>query len=263
MRKQFKKIIATVLTATMAMSISVPVFASETSNITESQQYIIDKYDELYEKNNNDNKAALDELVATHDSLELVAYNEYYVTNGEISKAKSAMTDVVFSESMVYDSDWGTYVYASTWEWINLPDESNLEPWDFAGFYIEDPSQLSARELIVYGYNSSGRRVGYINTDINSESGDIALGYNNNYGCTIWVDESTVVEGRIVVPLNYVTGSTTKIHTSYCHSYSTSSVSGIGGSVGIGSVGFDISWNSGVSSWGGVRSTWGLSIQDV
>lgn len=263
MRKKVRKITAIILIAAMAFSVAMPAFASETSNITESQQYIIDKYNELFEKHNNDNKAALDELIATHDSLELVAYNEYYVTNGKNSNARSVMTDVVFSESMIYDSDWGTYVYASTWEWINLPDESNLEPWDFVGFYIEDPTQLSARELIVYGYNSSGSRVGYINTDTNSESGAIALGYNNNYGCAIWVNESSVVEGRIVVPLDYTSGSTTKIHTSYCHSYSTSGISGIGGNVGIGSVGFNVSWNTGVSSWSGVRSTWGLSIQDA
>ena len=154
----------------------------------------------------------------------------------------------------------GTYVYFGTWDWTTSPNETDLAPWDLVGFYTQNSNQLRAQQSIVYGYNSSGSRVMYYNTDSGSSSGSIQKGTDVLSGTVFWFDETNVDHGRITAPLYYTNGSTAKIMTSYGHTWSTSYVTGIGGDISITGGGFSVSWENGVAHWPSLATSPGARL---
>ena len=247
------------VSSTMAFASTV----EESYDQDSSEQYIIEKYDEFFEQNNRNNDAALKDLIASSDSLELVAYSEQSYKDGVPVMARSNMADIKLTDSIIHDSDWGTYVYIGTWDWMRSPDEANLSPWDVVGIYTQNSNDIRAKESIVYGYGLTGRRTVYYNTDTGETSGDIQKGTDVLAGTVYWLDEKYVDNGRIVVPLYYKNGSTSKMITCYGHAWTTSNITGVGGSVSISSLGFNVSWEDKVSHGDNLATSPGARIPSI
>ena len=67
-------------------------------------------------------------------------------------------------------------------------------------------------------------------------------------------------QGRSVVPIGYTAGSNKKVMIEYGHSWATSNITGIGGSVSIDGTGFDISWETNVKHWEGPVTSAGVRL---
>ena len=270
-----RKICTLMLTLVLSLSMCLPAFAQQegTAEYSVEQQKAIDQvtqeYNKLYELNKMDADKALEELVKNVPSLKVVSNNKSYgyIVGDEMVVSEvqlySSPADISFSDSIVYDSDWGTYVYFGGWNWRQTPNETNLQPWDMVGVYTQDSSQIRPREIIVRGYDKNGSRSVYYNTQTGS-SDPIQKGIDSQSGVAFWHDESEVVNGQITAPLYYSsTSETAKIMIQYAHSWTYTSTTGIGGSIGVGSGGFNVSWSTGVYSWPGVISSSGARLADL
>lgn len=252
-----KKIISLGLTALLCFTCGSSAFANNDLVINssdDSEKYIINKYDALFEKNRGNIEATLDELVSSSDSLEIVEYKETFRTIDGQSVHKSSPADVRFTDSIIHDSDWNTYVYIGTWDWINSPGTGSLRPFDVVEVYSQSSYNIAPKHFIVYGYDDNGNRVAYYNSDTEIANGNIQKGIESSTGAAFWVDESEIDNGRMTVPLDYKTGSNTKIMMEYNHSYSETNVDSFGGNISRDGVGFSISWISDVYGWGPITS---------
>lgn len=267
---------------------SVNVFAKEHNIITEEEKRtvamtVIDEFNKLYEKYNGKTEEAIDELVKGSTALKLVANTKttYEVIDGEAVLYKvtengketysisSKVSEIVpnsqmswmhFTDSIVWDGDWNTYVYLGSWDWNPAPDEAYLLPWDCIGFYTQDIDELRTQEYILRGYNSNGASKIYYNTDSGSSSGPVSKGTDNLWGVAFWHDESVVDNGTLSAPLYWTSGSTAKVMMKYGHGWTQTYVTGLGGDASITGGGFSISWDREVSHWPDVATSYGVRL---
>ncbi len=242
----------------------------------------IDKtFTRYYEKFDGDSDRALEALVEEIPSVEIKGRTKSYfdiqdgkpvltkvIKNGKTIYPEgfsifSTMSDIQLNDTLVWDSDWNTYVFLGDWDWKSgQPDETNLQPWDMVGFYTTDPSTAKALEYMVRGYDTWGSRVIYYNTDTDSSSGDISKGTQTQYGVAFWHDETPVVNGTITVPLWYDSqaSSYATVMTKYGHSWTDTNITGVGGSASISGGGFNISWDTGVYHWPDEATSYGEKV---
>lgn len=274
MVRQMKKLLSLGLSFAMLLVCFIPFGAGAATDQfgrTQSEQYIVDTYNKYFAQYNGDAQQALMALLNSKDSLELVN-NEiigYKMVDGELLavnpyvRSESQSSDITFTDSIVHDRDWGTYVYTGTWNWKKYPVHPNPAPYDMVGFYTQDASQVRGMEFFVSGYNQNGALTAYYNTDTGKSSGPIQKGIDAFDGTAFWIDENTVRYGNIIVPLYYNSGSNSaKIMTQYAHSWTSTTLTGIGGQINFasGGGGFNVNWQSNVSSWGHTASSSGVKI---
>jgi len=259
-----KRIISSILCFSLITNLAVQAVAvEETDPAREAQLEVIEAYDRLYEECDHDEERAMEELLELYPSLEVVDSSvTYFDENGkEIKNARSNMTYVnLEGESLVYDNDWDTYVYFGYWMWTYAPDENRLAPYDVVGFYTQSDTEMYPLDYFVYGYNTSGNQVAYYNTVSGERSGYIAKGEDTTWGAAFWIDDNYVRSGRMVVPIDYTPGSNKKVITKYCHSWTTTNITGIGGSVSVGAYGFNISWDTSVRHWESIATSSGVRL---
>ena len=248
-----KKIITWGLSISIFMSMNVPILAAS-SNVQarEVQHEIIEDFDALCEEYNQNEDMAMEELLLLHPSLEIVDSSKTYFDDAGdvIIPTRSDMTDIsLIGDKLVYDSDWDTYIYFGYWEWKQSPDERNLNPFDVVGFYTQNAEEMAPLEYFVSGYNALGNRIAYYNTDSDETSGCIIKGEDTEWGAAFWIDDRYVREGRMSVPIDYTSGSRAKVMLKYIHSWTTTNITGVGGSISIDGAGFDISWETSVNHW--------------
>lgn len=248
-----KKVVTWVLSVAMIMGLCVPAMAvSGSAGAEAARTEMLQTFDELCVKYNQDEELAMAELLSIYPSLEIVdASMKYFDDEGNaVLPTKSNMTDIsLVGDKLVYDNDWGTYVYFGYWKWKNGPDEANKNPYDVVGFYTQSASEMYPLEYFVYGQNSAGVQKAYYNSESGESSGYISKGEDTTWGAAFWIDDRYVVQGRIVVPIDYTAGSNKKVMIKYGHSWTTSDITGVGGSVSIDGGGFDISWETNVNHW--------------
>lgn len=248
-----KRGIALILTIALLMSINIPVLAVNNSvDAREVQHEIIETFDVLCEKYSQDEERAMEELLLLYPSLEIVdSSTTYFDEHGnEVLPTRSSMTDIsLIGDKLIYDNDWDTYIYFGYWEWKKAPDENNLSPYDVVGFYTQSATEMYPLEYFVYGHNAAGNQTAYYNSESGVSTGHIVKGEDTVWGAAFWIDDKYVREGRIVVPIDYTVGSNKKVMTKYCHSWTATNITGIGGSVSIDGAGFDISWDTSVNHW--------------
>lgn len=253
-----KKIFTWMLFFAMLFSLSAPALAAGHDLAAYSAQLeVIEAYDRLYEKHTHDSQAALSELLMLYPSLRVVSSSTaYFDENGnEIRQTRETSGSwITFAnDQLVYDSDWGTYIYTGEWGWKNDPElyETNLDPRDYVVFYTQDPSKVSARGYYVYCYDKNGSSVArYSSFESSNIVGDIAKDVDDtSYGAAFSFKEESVRSGRVVVPLNYTSMSTTRMMIAYVHTWSTTKYTGAEISIGITSAGIGLSWEDGVGVW--------------
>jgi hypothetical protein len=281
-----KKVISIIMITILVFSlVSVNIFADVNDKMdkekSEKTNELMSMYVELYEKYDGDSDKAIESLLKKNPSLTLAdSTKAYYKSDkgklefiGSESKnnasdqntseqitTMSAMSDVVFSDSVVYDNDWDSYVYFGDWNWkLGKPDESNIQPWDCVGFSTNDPSIARAKDYILYGYNTLGMRTIYYNTDSGQSSGEVAKGTENTYGAAFWHNEASVDHGTLTVPLSYY-GGNTRVMLSYGHSWTQTSITGIGGDASVDGGGLSISWDTNVYHWSDTATSYGAGI---
>ena len=247
-----KKLLATVLSIVMVMSMSISAFAVSDAQARQAQYEIIETYNFLCEEYDQNEEMAMQELLRMYPSLAVVEETvTYFDEEGqEVLPTRSSMNDIsLVGEMLIHDSDWDTYIYFGYWEWETGPDELNLQPYDVVGFYTQSSTEMYPLEYFVYGYNSSGDSEAYYNSLSGESSGYIVKGEDTVWGAAFWIDDRYICSGRMSVPIDYVEGSNKKVMLKYDHSWTSADISGIGGSVGIGSAGFNVSWDVGVNHW--------------
>lgn len=257
-----KRMFSVVLSIAMMMSLSVPAFATGDPPEKKRQYEIIETYNSLYEKYNQDDNLAMQELLKLYPSLEVVDETvTYFDENGaEILPTRSSMTDVsLVGDKLVHDSDWNTYVYFGYWEWKKAPDELNLRPYDVVGFYTQDPNEMYALEYFLYCYNANGQVDSY-SSATGASTTFIAKGEDSVWGAAFWIDDKYIRSGRMMVPLDYTAGSNKKVMLKYCHSWTSRNITGVGGNIGIDGAGFNISWDVGVEHWPGPVTSAGVRL---
>ena len=203
------------------------------------------------------------ELLELYPSLEIVDSSVTYFDGdgNEVKNTRSTVNDInVEGDTLVYDSEWDDYVYFGYWEWKVQPNETFLSPYDVVGFYTQSDVEMYPLEYFVYGYDTSGKRQAYYNSDSDESSGYIVKGEDTSWGAAFWIDDRYVRSGRMVVPLDTIAGSNKKVMLKYCHSWSSTNITGIGGSIGVGSAGFDISWDTSVRHWESPVTSAGVRI---
>ena len=258
-----KKIFSVVLSIAMMMSLSVPAFATGDPPERKRQYEIIETYNSLYEKYNQDDNLAMQELLKLYPSLEVVDETvTYFDENGaEVLPTRSLMSDVsLVGDKLVHDSDLNTYVYFGYWEWVKAPDELNLLPYDVVGFYTQNPDEMCALEYFLYVYNANGTVGSYSSVTGVSNTTCIVKGEDNVWGAAFWIDDRSIRSGRMVVPLDYTAGSNKKVMLKYCHSWTLRNITGVGGNIGIDGAGFNISWDVGVEHWPGPVTSAGVRL---
>lgn len=256
-------------------SLSFPAFAKNDGNELTTEQKrialnIIEQYNEIYEEYQGNADVSLEILLSEYPSLELISSSKSsYEPSNDSSlifssdgiEPLSSSSDISFNDNIVYDSDWNTYVYLGSWNWTNgQPDETNLEPWDMIGFYTQDKDELRAQEYIVRGYNTSGVRQVYYNTDSNTVSGSISKGEDTLWGVAFWHDESNVDNGTFSAPLYWTSGATAKVMLKYGHSWTEKTITGVGGSASIDGGGFSVSWDTDVLHWPSIVTSSGVRL---
>lgn len=113
------------------------------------------------------------------------------------------------------------------------------------GFYTQDKDEMRAQEYILRGYNSSGTRTIYYNTDTSSTSGPVAKGEDNLWGVAFWHDESVVDNGTLSASLYYTSGSTAKVMMKFGHGWTQTYITaGLEGEAYITGGGFSVEWDS-------------------
>lgn len=257
-----KRMFSVVLSIAMMMSLSVPAFATGDPPEKKRQYEIIETYNSLYEKYNQDDNLAMQELLKLYPSLEVVDETvTYFDENGaEILPTRSSMTDVsLVGDKLVHDSDWNTYVYFGYWEWKKAPDELNLRPYDVVGFYTQDPNEMNALEYFLYCYNANGQVDSY-SSATGASTTFIAKGEDSVWGAAFWIDDKYIRSGRMMVPLDCAAGSNKKVMLKYCHSWTSGNITGVGGNIGIDGAGFNISWDVGVEHWPGPVTSAGVRL---
>lgn len=248
-----------ILSTVLCLSFAVPAFAQESPQVYSEVQNqaidnLIEEYSRLYEANNQDSQVALEQPISNNESLEIVDYNVAYgyIIDGEMvlldQQLYVSANDLRVTDSIVHDSDYGTYVFLADWNWVRRPT-GRLEPWDMVGFSTQNGQKLSAREIIVRGYDYSGNRIAYYNTMTGGGDGFIQKGDDTIDGTAFWINDQFVVSGQMSAPLTYTLPVSAKCMLKYGHSWTNTSITGIGGSVDIRSGGgFNISWDTGVES---------------
>lgn len=248
-----KKIITWILSVAVLTNLCVPVMAvSDSVGAEEARTEMIKTFDELCAKYNQNEEQAMEELLSIYPALEIVDSSMKYFDDAgnEVLLTRSNMTDIsLVGDKLIYDNDWGTYVYFGYWKWKKSPNEGNLSPYDVVGFYTQSASEMYPLEYFVYGHNAAGTQTAYYNSESGESTGHIVKGEDTVWGAAFWIDDKYVREGRIVVPIEYTMGSNKKVMTKYCHSWTGSTITGVGGSVSIDGAGFDISWDTSVNHW--------------
>lgn len=283
-----KRIISIILLVGLLAMGSLGSFATKNSyeNNNSDKQHkaamkIIDKYYQFYEDTNGDSELAIEELLKSNSSLKNVNHSNtiYDVSNGEaillsvvengeitysnndLITIKSTSANLSFTDDIVYDSDWDTYVYLGTWNWTNgHPDELLIQPWDMVGLFSQNGSEIHAQEYIVRGYNVSGIQQIYYNTDTNTVSGQISKGTDNYSGVAFWHNEYNVDHGALTAPLYWTSGSDAKVMMKYNHSWTSTTITGVGGQVSISGGGFSISWDTRAEHWQDIATSSGVSL---
>ena len=254
-----KRILTFVLIITILLMHTVA-FAESKENTEKRQSLLeqIEEFDRQYQLHRGDAIKAVDAMLASDSSLKRVGEcitSSYRIVNGELISVvdRSSPSNISFTDQIVYDSDWGTYVYHGTWRWKTSPNESNLDPNDVIGVYSTKPNEVSPLDYFINCYNSNNTKVGYYNSNSGITDGSIAKGIETADGAGFWIPEASVVRGNMSVPLTYVSGapsnSTAKIMQYYSHSWTSSNLTGLGGSISIDGGGIDVSWSTGVNSW--------------
>lgn len=110
-----KKVVTWVLSVAMIMGLCVPAMAvSGSAGAEAARTEMLQTFDELCVKYNQDEELAMAELLSIYPSLEIVdASMKYFDDEGNaVLPTKSNMTDIsLVGDKLVYDNDWGTYVY--------------------------------------------------------------------------------------------------------------------------------------------------------
>ena len=231
-------------------------YSNSTEAAHNAQIEISEKYLELCEEY-PDESSAFSALLLLYPSLTVVSQsNHYFDSQGNMvipTRAVSKGEDInLMGDTLVFDSDYNTYVYFGYWSWNKFPsvtDEINLSPYDFIGFYTQSSDELYPTDYFVYGYDNQSNNTAIYNSASQITSGKIFKGVDTPSGAAFWIDERYVRRGRMVVPLDYKSGSKKKVMMQYCHNWTKANVTGIGGQVSVGGGGFQISWDTGVYHW--------------
>lgn len=259
-----KRFLGIIMCASIVMHITLPSIAASEAIAARNAQYdIIETYLDLCDNLGGDHDAAMTQLMSLYPSLEVVDSSVQYYdeTGSKVLPTRSSMSDISFvGDSLVYDNDWGTFVYFGNWEWNNFPIFETLAPDDVVGFYTQDPDEMYPLDYFVSGYNSTGTRTAYYNSDEGTTSGPIAKGEDTVWGAAFWIDEFYVRRGSVVVPIRYVSGSEKKVMMKYGHSWSTTEITGIGGEISIDGGGFNISWENNVNHWSSCATSPGVRL---
>ena len=251
-----KRLIGFLIALTVILQITSPAFATSEDNVAyKAQRRVMDDYFELCDKMGTyaDEDEIFEIFLAEHPSLSIIDSSTiYYDENGEIPVTRCQPSDFnMMKDSLVYDNDYGTYIYFGYWDWKYFDYLENYNPDDVVAYFSEDYTKLQHRPNVyaVYGYDQSGKRTAVYDPASNNMSGAISKGLDNKHGIAFWVNEILVRSGRIVVPTTYKSGANTRMMTSYCHSWTSSTLTGIGGDISLTGGGINVAWSTNVNSW--------------
>lgn len=256
-----KRLLSLLIVSMMIFQITSPAFAALEENVVyRAQRQIMDDYialcDEMGTYANEDEIVAA--LLDMHPSLSIEDCSTvYYDENGEIPTARCSMSEILLAKDyLVYDSDYGAYVYFGHWDWNFIyPHSSQID--DIVAFYSSDSSKLSYLDLkyAIYGYDSSKNRVASIDPENNKYSDQYItkkfLTSGNDLGVAFSINDSVIRSGRILAPVARKSGGTVTMATAYHHVWSETHITGISVNLSILTQGggLSVSWNETVNNW--------------
>lgn len=242
--------------------------AKENVSIQEKTQY----FHEQYGKYQDFNKA-LKKLTNKYSSVEVkfketktvyIDQDGNEVNESDFNSQYVYINEVTWDDSIIYDNDTQKYVYLGGWDWHSGLNGS--EPYDSIGVYTGNPTDIPITEVVIYGYNRFGTQKAYYSTGDGSKSGYIDRSTpptEDNLGVGFWIDDRYVNNGTVSafldgsMPSNK-DDSKNNVYLQYDHSYTASTVTGVGGNVDIKSGGgFNVTWFTDVYGQGSFYSNGG------
>ncbi|MBE5398412.1 hypothetical protein HN020_06740 [Brevibacillus borstelensis] len=234
-------------------------FAKENKNKVSTKKKL-EYFEQQYESTRDFDKA-LEALSNKYGSIQVKSKKETTKkvegeNNSEISP--QFVYSFKYDESIIYDDDSDQYVYLGEWWWGDIVGS---QPWDFIGVFTnnEDTMPISGGSISIKGYDYRGKRTVYFDTAEGSRTkkGSIELATRiSNGGVGFWFNEKYVESGLITAYLEDAsTEFNDRIQMQYEHSRTSTSLTGIGGSAGLGSAGFNVSWQRNVEKDGPYWST--------
>lgn len=271
-----KRILSTCVLLAMICTAIFPVAAyDQEEGKKNSEQYIMDTFGYYYELYDGDVKRATEALIASKDSLSLISIKE---TEPGVEPYASyefgaKTSDMLLIESIVYDNDWNTYVYNGSWEWRGATSTSELhpsnylKPEDVIAVFSQNSNRMRVKQMILYGYNvidGKSKNTCYYDT-LGNPNDNFGFGSSLNVPNmrAFAFDETNVLRGRLSAALSYNASAGSPddlIMMQYCHSWTEVETTGAGFSIGVGSGGANVSWESGVLHWPNPATSNGVEL---
>jgi len=192
-------------------------------------------------------------------------YSNLKVVNsdGEDGKPIKALSNeegwITFTDRIVYDDESDQYVFVGYWEWDENEGFVGRDPYDFVGVYTDNKRSMpiDVDGVVIQGWNGLGDEEAYFDTRTDKKRGKVALAKRaTDAGVGFWINDRYVTNGTITAVLEKVTtNKNERVYLQYDHSWTSTSITGIGGNVSGGGGGFNITWNTGVKYLNPLTST--------
>jgi hypothetical protein len=249
-----RKFTPVVLTLSLLSAPSL-VSAEKTKVLTkqEKREILNKKLDFLREqvRKSKDFEKALKATTEKYKSLKVVDSDpEPLKSKNEISALSSYNEPgwLDLTDRVVYDDEIEEYVFVGYWEWDEDEGFVGDQPYDLIGVYTDSTSimPIDPDGVVLQGWNGLGDEEAFFDTGTDKKSGKVALAKRaNSGGAAFWINDRYVTNGMITAILDGVsTSSKYRAYIQYDHSWTDTSITGIGGSVSGGAGGFNISWQS-------------------
>ncbi|WP_025027245.1 hypothetical protein [Caldalkalibacillus mannanilyticus] len=264
----YKKSLLTLAIVTIVFALALNSFSA---NAASKKKISFDEKLEIFHAEfdkTQDFEKSLEKLIEKHPEISIVSYNKKTVsvkedgTFQEIEDGDLALQEVdpkrlTWSDTIFYDNDSQKYNYTGGWNWQYL---MGGDPYDVIGVYPNDASKMTlspGTNLTLRGYNSRGNLEAYWSTG-GSTSGPVQLATPlDEKGVAFWIKEGStsgrVIRGTISVNLGKVTiDPNARIQLQYNHSYTSTDITGVGGSVSVKDKGggFNVTWEKNVTGQG-------------